>query len=61
MTGPLNDIVEESIVRYFGLVIAEDVFSSAGPLKYFEPSVDGSSRIMESSSRCLLNWLSFLS
>jgi hypothetical protein len=39
--SPLDDIVEESIARHFGLVIAEDDFSPAGPLKYVGPSVDG--------------------
>jgi hypothetical protein len=39
--SPLDDIVEESIVRHFGLVIAEDDFSPAGPLEYVTPSVDG--------------------
>ena len=39
--SPLDDIVEESIVRHFGLVIAEDDFSPAGPLQYVTPSVDG--------------------
>jgi hypothetical protein len=39
--SPLDDIVGESIVRHFGLVIAEDDFSPAGPLEYTTPSVDG--------------------
>jgi hypothetical protein len=39
--SPLDDIVEETIVRHFGLVIAEDDFSPAGPLQYVAPSVDG--------------------
>jgi len=39
--SPLDDIVEESIVRHFGLVIAEDDFSPAGPLEYKAPSVGG--------------------
>lgn len=39
--SPLDDIVEESIVRHFGLVIAEDDFSPAGHLEYVTPSVDG--------------------
>ncbi|MBM4141831.1 MAG: ROK family protein [Nitrospira sp.] len=39
--SPLDDIVEASIVRHFGLVIAEDDFSSAGHLQYVAPSVDG--------------------
>ncbi len=39
--SPLDDIVEESIVRHFGLVIAEDDFSSVGHLQYLMPSVDG--------------------
>jgi len=39
--SPLDDIVEETIVRHFGLVIAEDDFSPAGRLEYVDPSVDG--------------------
>lgn len=39
--SPLDDIVEETIVRHFGLVIAEDDFSAAGHLTYAAPSVDG--------------------
>ena len=39
--SPLDDIVEESIVRHFGLVVAEDDFSPAGHLEYVTPSVDG--------------------
>jgi hypothetical protein len=39
--SPLDDIVEESIVRHFGLVIAEDDFSPAGPLQYVPPGADG--------------------
>jgi hypothetical protein len=39
--SPLDDIVEETIVRHFGLVIAEDDFSPAGLLQYVPPSVDG--------------------
>jgi hypothetical protein len=39
--SPLDDIVEKSIVRHFGFVIAEDDFSPAGPLKYVPASVDG--------------------
>ena len=39
--APLDDIVEESIVRHFDLDIAEDDFASAGPLKDVASSVDG--------------------
>jgi hypothetical protein len=39
--SPLDDIVEESIVRHFGLVVAEDDFSPAGLLQYVTASVDG--------------------
>jgi len=39
--SPLDDVVEETIVRHFGLVIAEDDFSPAGTLRYVPPSVDG--------------------
>lgn len=40
-SSPLDDIVEENIVRHFGLVIAEDDFSSAGELQYISPNVAG--------------------
>lgn len=40
-SSPLDDIVEENIVRHFGLVIAEDDFSSAGELQYVPPNVAG--------------------
>ena len=39
--SPLDDIVEDTIVRHFGLVIAEDDFSPAGSLPYVEPAVGG--------------------
>jgi len=39
--SPLDDIVEETIVRHFGLVLAEDDFSPAGHLEYVPPRVDG--------------------
>jgi hypothetical protein len=39
--SPLDDIVEEKIVRHFGLVIAQDDFSSAGELQYVPPNVAG--------------------
>ncbi len=39
--SPLDDIVEDNIVRHFGLVIAEDDFSSAGELQYVPPNVAG--------------------
>jgi len=41
VTCPLDDLVEESIVRHFGLVVAGDDFSATGPLQYVAPSVDG--------------------
>lgn len=39
--SPLDDIVEETIVRHFGLVLAEDDFSPAGHLEYVPPGVEG--------------------
>lgn len=39
--SPLDDIVEENIVRHFGLVISEDDFSSPGQLTCVPPSVGG--------------------
>jgi len=39
--SPLDEIVEDSIVRHFGLAIAEYDFSPAGPLEYVKPTIDG--------------------
>jgi hypothetical protein len=39
--SPLDDIVEENIVRHWGLVISEDDFSASGALTYVPPSVGG--------------------
>ena len=40
-THPLNDVIEDGIVRYFGVLVAEDDFSSAGPLTYQSAEIDG--------------------
>lgn len=41
LANPLDDVIETSITRTFGLVAAIDDFSAAGALQYVEPSVDG--------------------
>ncbi len=41
LANPLDDIIESTITRSFGVVAAIDDFSPAGPLKYTEPQVDG--------------------
>lgn len=41
LANPLDDVVEQQIVRHFGVVAAEDDFSPAGILEYRPPSVDG--------------------
>ena len=41
LANPLDDVIESSITRTFGLVAAVDDFSPAGALTYVEPSVDG--------------------
>ncbi|PJB10758.1 MAG: hypothetical protein CO120_03195 [Gammaproteobacteria bacterium CG_4_9_14_3_um_filter_38_9] len=41
LASPLDDIVEETIVRHFGIVVAEDDFSKAESLTYLPPMVDG--------------------
>jgi hypothetical protein len=40
-THPLGEIIEESITRYFGILVAEDDFSAEGSLEYQPPEVDG--------------------
>ena len=41
LANPLDDVIEQSIVRHFGVVASEDDFSPAGLLEYQPPSVDG--------------------
>ncbi len=41
LANPLDDVVEQQIVRYFGVVVSEDDFSAAGLLQYQPPTVDG--------------------
>ncbi len=41
LANPLDDIIESTIIRNFGIVTAVDDFSPEGPLKYIEPQVDG--------------------
>ncbi len=43
LANPLDDIIESTIVRNFGVVAAVDDFSPAGRLQYVEPQVDGNS------------------
>lgn len=40
-SNSLYDIIEESIIRYFGVLVAEDDFSAPGLLEYQPPKVDG--------------------
>ncbi len=39
--SPLDDVIEPSIDRSFGILVAEDDFSSMGPIEYCPPAVDG--------------------
>ncbi len=41
LANPLDGVIEQQIVRKFGVVAAEDDFSPAGLLEYKPPSVDG--------------------
>jgi hypothetical protein len=41
MSHPMDDVVESTIIRTFGVVAAVDDFSSAGELEYCPPQVDG--------------------
>ena len=41
LANPLDDIVESTIVRHFGVMVASDDFSASGKIDYIPPSVDG--------------------
>ena len=41
LANPLDDVIEKTIVRSFGVVTAIDDFSPAGALQYVEPCIDG--------------------
>ena len=41
LAKPLDDLIESTIVRKFGLVTAIDDFSATGNLDYCQPAVDG--------------------
>ena len=41
LASPLDDVVESTIVRHFGVVVASDDFSASGKIDYVPPSVDG--------------------
>lgn len=41
LANPLDDVIEKTIVRNFGVVTAIDDFSPTGELQYVEPQVDG--------------------
>lgn len=38
---PMDDVIEKTVVRTFGIVAAMDDFSAQGELTYAPPSVDG--------------------
>lgn len=41
LANPLDDVIESTIVRQFGVIVAEDDFSPAGKLSYVPAQVDG--------------------
>jgi len=41
LISPLDDVIEKSIVRHFGVVVSEDDFSPTGIIEYKHASVDG--------------------
>ena len=51
--GALDDIVEPAVSRSFGLVIAEDDFSAAGPLPQGAPALDAEETVLDAASRRL--------
>ena len=49
----LDDIVEPAIGGNFGLLIAEDEFSAAGPLPYAPPAIGGEATDLDTAARQL--------
>ncbi|MBU1671155.1 MAG: hypothetical protein KKF41_04640 [Actinobacteria bacterium] len=41
LANPLDDIVEDTIVRQFGVIASEDDFSMAGEIPRKPPTIDG--------------------
>ncbi len=41
LANPLDDVVEDNIVRQFGIIASEDDFSMAGDIPVKPPTVDG--------------------
>lgn len=41
LASPLDDVVESTIVRHFGVMVASDDFSASGKIDYVPSSVDG--------------------
>lgn len=41
LANPLDEVIESTIIRNFGVVAAIDDFSSSGELTYVQPQVDG--------------------
>ncbi len=47
LENPLDNVIEPEIVRQFGIMVAEDDFSSEGAIEYKPASVDGKETDME--------------
>lgn len=41
LANPLDDVIEKTIIRQFGIIVAEDDFSPAGNLSYVPAQVNG--------------------
>ena len=41
VNNPLDGVIEDSIIRYFGVLVAEDDFSESGELDYQPPKIGG--------------------
>jgi antitoxin component YwqK of YwqJK toxin-antitoxin module len=47
LENPLDDVIEQDIVRQFGIVVSEDDFSPEGSIDYKEPSISNKNTNME--------------
>jgi len=53
LNNPLDDVIEPEIGRKYGILIAEDNFSSSGSLSYKAPCVDGKETDLKEVDRTL--------
>jgi hypothetical protein len=53
LENPLDDVIEQSIGRKFGIMASEDDFSASGRMDYRPPSIKGKETDLQDIGRCL--------